>query len=226
MTLRISSNFDSGAIEVLSLARADDIRLRIRADQGIHGDAAFRQWFHFRLHGAAGQPVRLVFENAAEAIMMLDADGDIPAVNRAFSEITGYAQAEVLGRPASILKSGRHSAEYYTEMWRQTIETGFWRATESADVDVVIMLRLQKERMDAALIPSTEEYFRLWGLDARRLKLAKPGAIVMHPGPMNRGVEIASDVADGPQSVILEQVSNGLVVRMAVMAKLMGASAA
>ena len=95
-----------------------------------------------------------------------------------------------------------------------------------ADVDVVIMLRLQKERMDAALIPSTEEYFRLWGLDARRLKLAKPGAIVMHPGPMNRGVEIASDVADGAQSVILEQVSNGLVVRMAVMAKLMGASAA
>ena len=67
MTLRISSNFDSGAIEVLSVARADDIRLRIRADQGIHGDAAFRQWFHFRLHGAAGQPVRLVFENAAEA---------------------------------------------------------------------------------------------------------------------------------------------------------------
>lgn len=67
MTLRISSNFDSGAIEVLSLARADDIRLRIRADQGVNGDAAFRQWFHFRLHGAAGQPVRLVFENAAEA---------------------------------------------------------------------------------------------------------------------------------------------------------------
>lgn len=67
MSLRISSNFDSGAIEVLSLARADDIRLRIRADQGVDGDAAFRQWFHFRLHGAAGQAVRLVFENAAEA---------------------------------------------------------------------------------------------------------------------------------------------------------------
>jgi len=94
-----------------------------------------------------------------------------------------------------------------------------------ADVDVVVMLRLQKERMDAALIPSTEEYFRRYGLDARRLKLAKPDAIVMHPGPMNRGVEIASDVADGPQSVILEQVSNGLVVRMAVMARLVGASA-
>jgi murein tripeptide amidase MpaA len=67
MTLRISSNFDSGAIEVLSLDKPDDIRLRLRADQGVGGDAAFRQWFHFRLHGAAGQAVRLVFENAAEA---------------------------------------------------------------------------------------------------------------------------------------------------------------
>ena len=67
MTLRISSNFDSGAIEVLSIASAGDIRLRLRADQGVGGDAAFRQWFHFRLHGAAGQEVRMVFENAAAA---------------------------------------------------------------------------------------------------------------------------------------------------------------
>ncbi len=67
MTLRISSNFDSGAIEVLSLEQAGDIRLRLRADQGVAGDGGFRQWFHFRLHGAAGQAVRLVFENAAEA---------------------------------------------------------------------------------------------------------------------------------------------------------------
>lgn len=67
MTLRISSNFDSGAIEVLSVERPDDIRLRLRADQGVSGDGAFRQWFHFRLHGAAGQGVRMVFENAADA---------------------------------------------------------------------------------------------------------------------------------------------------------------
>jgi aspartate carbamoyltransferase catalytic subunit len=92
------------------------------------------------------------------------------------------------------------------------------------DVDVVMMLRLQKERMQEALVPSEAEYFRQYGLDARRLARAKPDAIVMHPGPMNRGVEIASEIADGPQSVILEQVSNGLVVRMAVMARLMGAT--
>jgi len=67
MTLRISSNFDSGAIEVLSIDTPDNIRLRLRADQGIAGDSSFRQWFHFRLHGAAGLPVRMVFENASEA---------------------------------------------------------------------------------------------------------------------------------------------------------------
>ena len=90
--------------------------------------------------------------------------------------------------------------------------------------DVVMMLRLQKERMAAALVPGETEYYDTWGLSPSRLKRARPDAIVMHPGPMNRGVEIASEVADGPQSVILEQVSNGLVVRMAVMAKLVGAS--
>ncbi len=91
------------------------------------------------------------------------------------------------------------------------------------DCDVVIMLRLQKERMRGALVPSESEYFKRYGLTQERLKCAKPDAIVMHPGPMNRGVEIASDVADGPQSVILEQVSNGLAVRMAVMSQILGA---
>ena len=85
------------------------------------------------------------------------------------------------------------------------------------DVDVVIMLRLQRERMAAALLPSEREYFHLYGLTAEALARAKPGAIVMHPGPVNRGVEIASDVADGPQSVILDQVGHGIAVRMAVM---------
>ncbi|HQW63772.1 MAG TPA: aspartate carbamoyltransferase catalytic subunit [Pseudomonadota bacterium] len=91
------------------------------------------------------------------------------------------------------------------------------------DVDVVMMLRLQKERMQASAIPDDASYFSRYGLTPERLALAKRDAIVMHPGPMNRGVEIASGVADGPQSVILQQVSNGLVVRMAVMAHLMGA---
>ncbi len=89
-------------------------------------------------------------------------------------------------------------------------------------VDVVIMLRLQKERMQGAMLPSEAEYFSTYGLTEETLALAKPDAIVMHPGPINRGVEIASSVADGPQSVILEQVSNGIAVRMAVMSMTLG----
>jgi aspartate carbamoyltransferase catalytic subunit len=85
------------------------------------------------------------------------------------------------------------------------------------DCDVVIVLRLQKERMIAADIPNEQEYFDNFGLTPKRLALAKPDAIVMHPGPINRGVEIDSNVADGNQSIILQQVTNGIAVRMAVM---------
>ena len=85
------------------------------------------------------------------------------------------------------------------------------------DVDVVIMLRLQKERMEGALLPSESEYFQLYGLTEHRLAVAKPDVIVMHPGPINRGVEMDSAVADGSRSVVLQQVSNGVAIRMAVM---------
>ncbi|MGB7180810.1 MAG: aspartate carbamoyltransferase catalytic subunit, partial [Burkholderiaceae bacterium] len=88
------------------------------------------------------------------------------------------------------------------------------------DVDVVIMLRLQNERMRGALLPSAQEYFRQFGLTSEKLRLAKPDAIVMHPGPMNRGVEIESAVADSKQAVILNQVTFGIAVRMAVMSML------
>lgn len=85
------------------------------------------------------------------------------------------------------------------------------------DVDVIIMLRLQNERMRTGLLPSTKEYYQLYGLTEERLQQAKPDALVMHPGPINRGVEMSSQVADGPQSVILNQVHFGIAVRMAVM---------
>ncbi|HTH06676.1 MAG TPA: aspartate carbamoyltransferase catalytic subunit [Ilumatobacteraceae bacterium] len=90
--------------------------------------------------------------------------------------------------------------------------------------DVVMMLRIQLERMQNNFFPSLREYFLLFGLTAERMALARPEAIVMHPGPMNRGVEIASDVADGSQAVILEQVANGVAVRMAVLYLLGGGS--
>ncbi|HEC04952.1 MAG TPA: aspartate carbamoyltransferase catalytic subunit [Thiothrix sp.] len=91
------------------------------------------------------------------------------------------------------------------------------------DVDVVIMLRLQHERMQNALLPSAHEFYKRYGLTEESLRSAKPDAIVMHPGPANRGVEIDTKVADGPQSVILQQVTNGIAVRMAVMSMVMGA---
>lgn len=90
------------------------------------------------------------------------------------------------------------------------------------DVDVIVMLRLQNERMRGPLLPSAEEYFKYYGLTPEKLSLAKPDAIVMHPGPMNRGVEIDSSVADGSQAVILPQVTFGIAVRMAVMSILAG----
>jgi aspartate carbamoyltransferase catalytic subunit len=90
------------------------------------------------------------------------------------------------------------------------------------DVDVVLMLRLQNERMTGALLPSAQEYFKYYGLTQEKLALAKSDAIVMHPGPMNRGIEIDSSVADGAHSVILSQVTFGIAVRMAVMSMLAG----
>ncbi|MEJ8573401.1 aspartate carbamoyltransferase catalytic subunit [Microbaculum marinum] len=110
--------------------------------------------------------------------------------------------------PSTLLPAGieRTGVEIYTDL-----------GTGIRDADVVMMLRLQRERMQGALVPSVREYFHYFGLDAAKLALARPDAIVMHPGPMNRGVEIDSDVADGPQSVIREQVEMGVAVRMAVL---------
>jgi aspartate carbamoyltransferase catalytic subunit len=100
------------------------------------------------------------------------------------------------------------------------VTTAVDEAIEGADV--IMMLRIQQERMQGAYFPSVREYYNLFGMTTTRVRRAKPDVIIMHPGPMNRGVEIASDVADGPYSVILEQVANGVAVRMAVLYLLAG----
>jgi aspartate carbamoyltransferase catalytic subunit len=94
------------------------------------------------------------------------------------------------------------------------------------DVDVIMMLRLQQERMSANYIPSVREYSRLYGLSLDRLRVARDDVLIMHPGPVNRGVELAPEVADGPYSVILEQVANGVAVRMALLYLLLGGKGA
>ncbi|MGC4025822.1 MAG: aspartate carbamoyltransferase catalytic subunit [Mesorhizobium sp.] len=114
--------------------------------------------------------------------------------------------------PSTLLPSG--IADMSVEVCR-TMQEGL------KDADVVMMLRLQRERMTGSFVSSVREYFHYYGLDAAKLAHAKPDALVMHPGPINRGVEIASEIADGPQSVIQEQVEMGVAVRMAVMQALM-----
>ncbi len=110
--------------------------------------------------------------------------------------------------PSTLLPTGldRFGVEIFTDM-----RAGLKGA------DIVMMLRLQRERMNGSFVPSVKEYFRYFGLDEEKLSCAKPDALVMHPGPMNRGVEIATDVADGAQSLIREQVEMGVAVRMAVL---------
>jgi len=117
------------------------------------------------------------------------------------------ARVRVVG-PSTLMPKGieRMGAEVFTSM-----KDGL------KDADIVMMLRLQRERMTGSFVPSVREYFRYWGLDQEKLSYAKPDALVMHPGPMNRGVEIDPEVADGPQSLIAEQVEMGVAVRMAVL---------
>ncbi len=117
------------------------------------------------------------------------------------------AAVRVVG-PSTLLPPGieRMGVEVHTDMRKGL-----------AGADIVMMLRLQRERMNGSFVPSVKEYFRYFGLDAEKLSFAAPDALVMHPGPMNRGVEIASDVADGAQSLIREQVEMGVALRMAVL---------
>lgn len=117
------------------------------------------------------------------------------------------ARVRVIG-PTTLLPSGieRFGADVFTDMKKGL-----------KDCDIVMMLRLQRERMSGSFVPSVPEYFRYFGLDEEKLSLAKKDALVMHPGPMNRGVEIDSAIADGPQSLIRDQVEMGVAVRMAIL---------
>ncbi len=145
--------------------------------------------------------------------------GDILHSRVAKSNIYGLrklgANVRLIGPPTLVPEFMRElGVEIYTDM-----DKGL------KDVDIVMMLRIQMERQGKGFFPTTVEYYKNWGLTSERLARAKENALVMHPGPMNRGVEISSDVADGLRSVILEQVTNGLAVRMAVLYLLAGVKA-
>ena len=144
--------------------------------------------------------------------------GDITHSRVARSDICGFAAmgAEVIvSGPPTMIPTG-------IERLGARVAGNFEEALDGADV--IIMLRIQLERKSGPLIPTLREYARFFGLNRNRLELAKPEVLVMHPGPINRGVEISSEVADGPDSVILDQVENGVAVRMAVLYLLTGGS--
>ncbi len=144
--------------------------------------------------------------------------GDIAHSRVARSNIIGFtkmgAEVVVAGPPTMLPKGIETLGAKVT----------FKLETAIADADVIIMLRIQKERQAAFLFPSEREYARLYGLSREKLKAARPDVLIMHPGPINRGLEIAPDVADGPHSLILDQVTNGVALRMALFFLLVGGS--
>jgi aspartate carbamoyltransferase catalytic subunit len=145
--------------------------------------------------------------------------GDIAHSRVARSAFFGLAALGVevtLAGPATLMPAGI-----------EALGCGLAPTVEDAmrDADAVMTLRIQRERMDAGLLPSLTEYAREWGITAKRVDLMKPGAVVLHPGPMNRGVEITPEVADGARSVIFDQVENGVAIRCAVLKRCAGALA-
>ena len=142
--------------------------------------------------------------------------GDIIHSRVARSNVKGLvtmgAEVTLVGPPTLIPRQA--------EAWGASIDHDL--DSVIADVDVCYVLRVQKERQNEQLFPSLREYASLWGLDGRRMRKMKPDALVMHPGPMNRGVEIAADVSESPRSIILDQVANGLAVRMSLLYLMLG----
>jgi len=179
----------------------------INAEDGRHAHPtqAMLDMFTIRQHKGAFEQLR--FAIVGDILHSRVARSQIHALN-----ILGAREIRVIG-PKTLLP---------TEIERLGV-TAFTNMDEGlSDIDVIMMLRLQLERMEGQLIPSSQEYFRLYGLTSERVARAAPDAVVMHPGPMNRGLEITSSVADGERSLILPQVTNGIAVRMSIMAKLMG----
>ncbi len=191
----------SGAAHFIARHAAPGVSI-INAGDGRHAHPtqAMLDMFTIRRHKGDFTPLRVAI--VGDILHSRVARSQILALNT-----LGVTEVRVVG-PRTLIPTEARALGVHVH---HDLESGL------RDVDVVIMLRLQKERMDGALLPSEEEYFRLYGLTNERLAVAKPDAIVMHPGPMNRGVEMDSEVADGPRSVILQQVSYGIAVRMAVM---------
>jgi aspartate carbamoyltransferase catalytic subunit len=201
---------DSGAAHFIAEHAAPHVSV-INAGDGRHAHPtqAMLDVFTLRRHKGDFKHVRVAI--VGDILHSRVARSEIHALNTlGVAEVRVVAPKTLL--PANVESMGVHVFH--------DLRTGL------KDVDVVMMLRLQRERMQGALLPSEREYFHLYGLTPEKLAIAKPDVIVMHPGPINRGVEISSTVADGSHSVILQQVSHGVAIRMAVMSMAMQRTAA
>lgn len=200
----------SGAAHFMATEVTPNVAI-INAGDGWHGHPTQAMLDMLTIHRELCLKSGKSFDNLSVAII-----GDIKHSRVARSDICalqtlGVRDIRVIA-PRTLLPKGieRYGVSTFNNMDKGIV-----------DADVLIGLRIQNERIGSPLLPSTSEYFKMYGITESRLRLAKPDALVMHPGPMNRGVEIASSVADGDQSVILKQVNNGIAVRMAVMAMAM-----
>ena len=197
---------ESGAAHLIARHVAPDIHV-INAGDGRHAHPTQALLDMFTIRHYKRDFTRLRVAVVGDILHSRVARSQIHALN-----ILGVPEVRVIA-PKTLLPGevGNLGVHVYNDM-----------AAGLKDVDVVMMLRLQNERMSGSLVPSPQEYFKFYGLTQEKLALARPDAIVLHPGPMNRGVEIDSSVADGGQSVILPQVTFGIAVRMAVMSILAG----
>ncbi len=188
----------AGAVELLSQKVDCSV---VNAGDGAHQHPTQALLDALTIRRAKGRVAGLIVAICGDILHSRVARSNIDVLNTLGARVRIVAPSTLL--PA---KPERLGAEVFTDMWKGI-----------AGADVVMMLRLQRERMESSFVPSTREYFHFFGLDHEKLAKAKPDALVMHPGPMNRGVEIASTIADDPRSVIREQVEMGVAVRMAVL---------
>jgi aspartate carbamoyltransferase catalytic subunit len=191
-------HYAAGAVELLSQKVDCSV---INAGDGAHQHPTQALLDALTIRRAKGRIAGLTIAICGDILHSRVARSNIDVLN------TMGAKVRIIA-PSTLLPSGadKLGAEVFTDMWKG-IE----------DADIIMMLRLQRERMQGNYVPSTREYYHFFGLDHEKLARARPDALIMHPGPMNRGVEIASSVADDTRSVIREQVENGVAVRMAVL---------
>ncbi|MGQ9630256.1 MAG: aspartate carbamoyltransferase catalytic subunit [bacterium] len=236
---RLSADVSSIATSTSSVVKGESLIDTARTLEAMNADAIIMR------HSASGAPHFLAAHVKASVINAGDGSHEHPTQGLLDAYTIREKKGRIDGLKVAIIGDIAHSRVARSNIWGLTklgatvriaapptllpldvdklpVEVYFDVDRALRDVDVVYILRIQRERQESKLLPSIQEYVRFYGIDKRRLRLAKEDALVMHPGPMNRGIEIAKDVAESDQSVIEEQVTNGIAIRMAVLYSILG----